>query len=82
MNAKGKHQTDLTNHLYVDGSPSWSPDGKKIAFQTNRDGNSEVYVMNANGTHQRDLTDNAGADGWPSWQTIPATPTPSPSPYP
>ena len=35
--------------------PAWSPDGRKIAFVSNRDGNSEVYVMNANGSGQRNL---------------------------
>ena len=37
-------------------APVWSPDGRKIAFTSERDGNSEVYVMNANGSGQRGLT--------------------------
>ncbi|TKJ30530.1 MAG: hypothetical protein CEE40_04845 [Chloroflexi bacterium B3_Chlor] len=37
-------------------SPVWSPDGIKIAFETQRDGNSEIYVMNTNGTDQIRLT--------------------------
>jgi Tol biopolymer transport system component len=32
------------------GLDSWSPDGKKIAFVSNRSGNYEIYVMNANGS--------------------------------
>jgi dipeptidyl aminopeptidase/acylaminoacyl peptidase len=39
----------------------------KIAFQSNRDGNFEVYVMNADGSHQIRLTDHRGFDGDPSW---------------
>ena len=33
-----------------DFEPAWSPDGTKIAFASNRDGNHEIYVMNADGT--------------------------------
>ncbi|MGH9842385.1 MAG: winged helix-turn-helix domain-containing protein [Blastocatellia bacterium] len=44
MNADGSGQTRLT-HL-GGGVPAWSPDGKKIAFQSHkRTGNAEIYVM-------------------------------------
>ena len=33
----------------ADLDPSWSPDGKKIAFVSDRDGNRDIYVMNADG---------------------------------
>ena len=48
-------------------APAWSPDGRKIAFVSNRDGNSEVYVMNANGSGQRNLTGNPAFDADPAW---------------
>jgi Tol biopolymer transport system component len=53
--------------------PAWSRDGKRIAFEYNRDTagrparNSEVYLMNANGTGLRNLTRKTGFDGDPSW---------------
>ena len=53
--------------------PAWSRDGKRIAFEYNRDTagrparNSEVYLMNANGTGLKNLTRKAGFDGDPSW---------------
>ena len=47
--------------------PAWSPDGTKIAFTTDRDGNFEIYVMNADGTGQTRLTNNAAADDEPAW---------------
>ncbi|MEE8575969.1 MAG: DPP IV N-terminal domain-containing protein, partial [candidate division Zixibacteria bacterium] len=67
MNADGTEQTRLTNNTSSDGSPSWSPDGGKIAFASRRDGNWEIYVMNADGTEQTRLTNNNSSDGGPSW---------------
>ena len=49
MNPDGSGQKRLTNNPAFDMSPSWSPDGKKIAFVSLRDG-YEIYVMNADGT--------------------------------
>ena len=45
MNADGSNLINLTNNAAADLYPSWSPDGTKIAFGTNRDGNYEIYVM-------------------------------------
>lgn len=47
--------------------PVWSPDGEKIAFGSDRDGDSEIYVMNRDGSNLKQLTDNDGYDGNPSW---------------
>ena len=58
---------NLTNNAAADYYPSWSPDGTKIAFGTNRDGNGEIYVMNADGSNLTNLTNNAADDSNPSW---------------
>ena len=39
----------------------------QIAFQSNRDGNYEIYVMSINGKNQRRLTKNRVSDRLPSW---------------
>ena len=45
----GGNQRNLTNHPNGDWHPAWSPDGKWITFISERDGNSEIYVMDADG---------------------------------
>jgi TolB protein len=67
MNADGTGQTRLTNDAAVDRSPAWSPDGSKVAFESRRDGNAEIYVMNADGSGQTNLTNSAGSDASPAW---------------
>jgi TolB protein len=68
MNADGSGQRRLTRMASVNYSlPVWSPDGRKIAFVSDRDGNFEVYVMNADGTGKRNLTRHPGHDSAPSW---------------
>ena len=57
MNADGSGQQRLTTR---GAEPGWSPDGQKIAFMTERDGNAEIYVMNADGSQQRNLTRTPG----------------------
>jgi len=47
--------------------PAWSPDGSKIAFTSNRDGNPEIYVMNRDGSGLRRMTNNPAIDVTPTW---------------
>jgi Tol biopolymer transport system component len=47
--------------------PVWSPDGKKIAFRSGREGSGEIYVVNADGSGLRRLTRNPASDGGPMW---------------
>ena len=72
MNADGSDQTRLTNNLVADemtlifgSSPCFSPDGTMIAFDSERDGDYEIYVMNADGSDQTRLTNNPTYDRYP-----------------
>src|SRR5205807_2999907 len=56
MNADGSGQTRLTNNSFRDDYPTWSPDGKKIAFLRESGGVSSINLMDADGTNQKELT--------------------------
>jgi len=57
----------LTHDPAKDTQPVWSPDGTKIAFVSERDGNEEIYIMDADGRNQTNITKNPTYDDDPSW---------------
>jgi Tol biopolymer transport system component len=65
--ADGTDAHRLTNADAVTNDPVWSPNGAKIAFESNRGGDYEVYVMNADGSNVRDLTNHPALDASPAW---------------
>jgi len=64
----GSGIVNLTNHPATDQNPAWSPDGNKIAFSTNRDGNFEIYVMSADGSRLLRLTTDNAVNDHPIWK--------------
>ncbi len=54
----GKSLKNLTGPSGSDGRYDWSPDGKRIVFETDRDGNPEIYVINIDGSGLTNLTNN------------------------
>ena len=71
MDSDGSNLRRLTNHAAKDRSPSWSPDGRQIAFSSNRDGNFDIYVMGEDGSNPTRLTNpnhtNRIWDNEPAW---------------
>ena len=57
----------LTTNDAVDIGPSWSPDGARIAFSSNRDGDQEIYLMNSDASALAQLTHNEAQHVNPSW---------------
>ena len=51
-------------------NPAWSPDSQWIVFTSQRDGNSEIYIMMATGQKQTNLTLSPGRDQQPAWQPV------------
>ena len=67
MDADGENQIRLTRHPEEDKMPSWSPDGKKIAFVSMRNGGrNQIHVMDSNGENIRRITEGA-FDLNPAW---------------
>jgi len=67
MYGDGSSVTNLTNNPADDGAPVWSPDGKMIAFTSDRDGRQQIYVMNADGSAVRRVSQSNVADFSPTW---------------
>ena len=52
----GKKPYELTNDPYAKATPAWSPDGKYLAYSTDRDGPMAVYIRNIDTGRTRKLT--------------------------
>ncbi len=67
MEADGSGQVNLTQSATFEAQPTWSPDGRRIAFVSNDAGNSDLYLMNADGTSWAQLTADPARDSGPTW---------------
>jgi Tol biopolymer transport system component len=61
MDADGRHRRRLTDATGNDYPGAWSPDGTRIAFGSEREGDFDVFVVNADGSGLTRLT--GGPDG-------------------
>ena len=51
----------------INTAPCYSPDGSKIAFESDRGGTQQIYVMNSDGSNQQRVTFGDGRYSTPVW---------------
>ena len=57
----------LTQSNAIDTSPCYSPDGRSIVFESDRDGTQQLFVMGADGANQRRISMGEGRYSTPVW---------------
>lgn len=72
MNSDGTQQMRLNSNdgdidVSVDADPAWSPDGTRIAFESNRTGNYDIYLMAPDGSNLVPLISGPTDDTQPAW---------------
>ncbi len=65
--AGGGNATRLTDEKGADGWPTWSPDGQRIAFHSDRSGNWDIWSIKIDGSGLTRLTEHPAADRHPAW---------------
>ena len=58
MDLKSGKRQQLTFSLKRDLHPTWSPDGKRIAFASDRDGDFDIYIMDTEEENIKQMTNN------------------------
>ncbi len=59
--------TRLTNTPSIETAPSYSPDGSRIVFESDRSGTQQLYIMSANGGEPQRISFGEGRYGTPVW---------------
>jgi len=67
MTLVDREQRPLTSLPGFDCYPSFSPDGTKIVYMSERDGNRDLFIMDLEGNELLQLTDHIGYDYEPAW---------------
>jgi hypothetical protein len=66
MKPDGSNPESLTSDSFDDSAPAWSPDGSKVVFVSNRDGNTDLYILTIGGGITR-LSENTQLEDSPRW---------------
>ena len=69
-NLDGSGERNLTDHPAFDGWPAWSPDGRHIAFSSNRGGpanTGQVWLVSSEGGPARQVTRGEWSNTTPRW---------------
>jgi Tol biopolymer transport system component len=64
-NSDGTNEMRLTHDVGNDVFPSWGSQDTKIAFASDRSGNTDIFIMNADGTNEKQLTRDPTTDSFP-----------------
>ena len=67
INIKTKAITRITNNNDDDDWAAYATDGKKLVFESQRDGNPQIYVMDVDGKNPKRLSNNTFAERHPAW---------------
>ncbi len=67
MDLRSRRVSRLTREPSINTSPCYSPDGKEIAFNSDRGGSQQLYVMNADGSNQHRISFGQGRYATPVW---------------
>ena len=62
VSTQGGKAQQLTTNTSYETAPIWSPDGKQIAFATDRNGNFDVYLVSAEGGVAKRITTNSASE--------------------
>jgi TolB protein len=67
ISASGGTPQRLTTAPGIDTGGSYSPDGSRIVFESDRSGSQQLYVMNADGSNQQRISFGGGRYATPAW---------------
>ncbi len=67
VEATGGRAIPITNNIEMEDTPVWSPDGKWIAYSSNRTGNNDIFIVPADGGTSKRLTYHSGSDIPSDW---------------